>query len=157
MSEVVITPAESVSQIAQIRELLVEYWNSRGLSFSLFDFGRELGSLPGGYAPPDGRLLLAEFQDEVVGCVALRRIGPETCEMKRLYLRPAFRGRGFGRQLAEAVIGEARKIGYTRMRLDTIGPVMKEAIGMYKGLGFKEISPYRNNPLAGAMYMELEL
>lgn len=156
MAGLTIRPAESVAQIAQVRELLAEYWNSRGLSFSVFDFDRELGSLPGSYAPPDGRLLLAELQEEVVGCVALRRIGPETCEMKRLYLRPAFRGRGFGRQMAEAVIDEARRIGYTRMRLDTIGPVMKEAIAMYKGLGFKEISPYRNNPLAGAMYMELE-
>lgn len=87
----------------------------------------------------------------------MHKLDSDACEMKRLYLRPQFRGKGIGRALADAVIAEARKIGYRRMRLDTVEPVMKDAVALYRLLGFKEIDPYRTNPIAGAMYMELEL
>jgi putative acetyltransferase len=121
------------------------------------NFEQELAGLPGHYAPPDGRLLLAEHEGQLAGCVALHKWEAGICEMKRLYLRPSFRGKGFGRVLAETVIAEARDIGYQRMRLDTIEPIMKDAVEMYRKLGFREIAPYRPNPIVGAMYMELQL
>jgi putative acetyltransferase len=121
------------------------------------NFEQELAGLPGDYSPPHGRLLLAAYEGQLAGCVALHEWESGICEMKRLYLRPAFRGKGFGRVLAEAIIAEARNIGYQRMRLDTIVPIMKDAVEMYRKLGFREIAPYRSNPIAGAMYMELQL
>ncbi len=149
--------AESPSQIAQARELFLEYAQSLGFSLCFQNFDKELAGLPGDYAPPDGRLLLAEFEGQFAACVALHKLGPDICEMKRLYLRPQFRGKGLGRTLAERIISEARQIGYRRMRLDTVEPVMKDAVAMYRRLGFKEIAPYCANPMAGAMYMELTL
>jgi putative acetyltransferase len=121
------------------------------------NFEQELAGLPGEYALPDGRLLLAEYEGQLAGCVALHKWQADICEMKRLYLRSSFRGKGLGRALAEAIIGEARSIGYRRMRLDTIEPIMKDAVEMYRKLGFGEVAPYRPNPIAGAMYMELNL
>jgi GNAT superfamily N-acetyltransferase len=120
-------------------------------------FEQELAGLPGDYAPPDGRLLLAEYEGQLAGCVALHKWEAGICEMKRLYVRPSFRGKGLGRVLAETIIAAARNIGYQRMRLDTIGPLMKDAVEMYRKLGFREITPYRPNPIKGAMYMELQL
>lgn len=152
-----IVPAESPFQISIVRNLLLEYWKARKLELSVFNFDEELAGLPGKYAPPAGRLLLGYLGGEPTGCVALHRLEPQICEMKRLYLRPSFRGLGLGRALAEAVIAEARAIGYVKMRLDTIGPSMQEAVGLYRQLGFKEITAYRNNPIEGARYMELEL
>src|SRR5271170_7747929 len=149
--------AESPAQIAQARELFLEYAQSLGFSLCFQNFDQELAGLPGDYAPPEGRLLLAECEGQLAACVALHRLEPGICEMKRLYLRPQFRGKGLGRALAERIIAEARQIGYRRMRLDTVEPVMKDAVAMYRKLGFKEIAPYRPNPMAGAMYMELEL
>lgn len=149
--------AESPPQIAQARELFLEYAQSLGFSLCFQNFDQELAGLPGDYAPPQGRLLLAECQGQLAGCVALHPLEPGVCEMKRLYLRPQFRGQGLGRALAERIIAEARQTGYRRMRLDTVGPVMKDAVAMYRKLGFKEVAPYRANPIAGAMYMELEL
>jgi putative acetyltransferase len=149
--------AESAAQIAQARELFLEYAQSLGFSLCFQNFDKELEGLPGHYAPPEGRLLLAESEDQLAGCVAMRALEPGVCEMKRLYLRPQFRGKGRGRALADRIIAEARHIGYQRMRLDTVEPVMKDAVAMYRKLGFKEISPYRSNPIAGAMYMQLEL
>ena len=149
--------AESQAQIAQARELFLEYAQSLGFSLCFQNFDKELAELPGDYTPPGGRLLLAEFNGELAGCVALHKFAPGTCEIKRLYLRPKFRGRGLGRVLAETIITEARKLGYTSMRLDTVGPVMKEAVEMYRRLGFREIAPYRANPMPGTLYMELML
>ena len=149
--------AESPAQITQARELFLEYADSLGFSLCFQSFDQELARLPGDYAPPDGRLLIAEYRGQLAGCVALHKLEPEICEMKRLYLRPQLRGRGVGRALAEAVIAEARLIGYRKMRLDTVEPVMPNAVAMYRRLGFVEIDPYRANPIAGALYMELGL
>ncbi len=153
----VVAQAESPAQIALARELFLEYAQSLGFSLCFQNFDQELAGLPGDYAPPDGRLLLAAHQGQLAGCVALHKIEPGTCEMKRLYLRPQFRGRGLGRALADRIITEARQIGYQRMRLDTVEPVMKDAVAMYHVIGFQEIEPYRSNPIAGALYMELQL
>jgi putative acetyltransferase len=151
------TQAESPAQLAQARELFLEYAQSLGFSLCFQNFDQELASLPGGYAPPEGRLLLAEYEGQVAGCVALHRLEPGVCEMKRLYLRPQLRGKGRGRALADHIIAEARQIGYQRMRLDTVEPIMKDAVAMYRRLGFREIDPYCTNPIAGALYMELSL
>ena len=149
--------AEFPAQIDQVRELFLEYEQSLGVKLCFQNFEQELAGLPGHYAPPDGRLLLAEYEGKLAGCVALRKWEAGICEMKRLYLRPSFRGKGLGRTIAEKIIAEARNIGYQCMRLDTIEPVMKDAVEMYRKLGFREIAPYRSNPIAGAMYMELQL
>ena len=148
---------ESSAQIAVVRELFLEYANSLGFSLCFQSFDQELASLPGDYAPPDGRLLLATSNGYPAACVALHKLAPEICEMKRLYVRPQFRGKGFGRELAERVVAEARQIGYKKIRLDTVEPVMTTAVAMYRKLGFREIDPYRPNPIAGALYMELQL
>ncbi len=149
--------AESPQQLSQARELFLEYAQSLGFSLCFQNFDKELDGLPGDYAPPEGRLLLVEHEGQLAGCVALHKLESGICEMKRLYLRPPFRGKGLGRALAERIIADARQIGYQRMRLDTVEPVRKDAVAMYRKLGFKEVAPYRANPIARAMYMELEL
>ena len=149
--------ATSESDIKEARTLLQEYAAWLGISLCFQNFDRELAALPGEYAPPDGRLLLAFEDDEVAGCIALRKIRATTCEMKRLFLRPEFRGRGLGRVLVERIIEEARQIGYTQMCLDTLPGRMDQAIALYKSIGFKEIEPYYNNPVPGATFMELRL
>jgi len=176
--------AETPDEIEEVRRLLREYEASLGVSLCFQGFERELAELPGEYVPPGGRLLLCSAgvspavagasrsrprgQDthatagetpalhHAAGCVALRRVDDETCEMKRLYLRPAFRGKGAGRVLAVAIIGEARKIGYKKMRLDTLAE-MREARTLYESLGFKRIEPYRYNSIEGAILVELKL
>ena len=149
--------AESAENIEHARELFKEYaaWLEIDLCFQNFD--QELANLPGDYAPPTGRLLLATEGNRIAGCVALRKIGDGICEMKRLFVRPLFRGKGLGRKLAEAIIEEARQIGYQRMRLDTLPPKMNDAIAIYHSLGFKEIAAYYDNPVPGAKFMELSL
>ena len=149
--------ATSESDIKEARTLLQEYSAWLGISLCFQNFDRELAALPGEYAPPDGRLLLAFEDEELAGCIALRKIRATTCEMKRLFLRPEFRGRGLGRVLVERIIEEARQIGYTQMCLDTLPGRMDQAIALYKSIGFKEIEPYYNNPVAGATFMELRL
>ena len=147
----------SPDEIQNARELFKEYaaWLEIDLCFQNFD--KELTALPGAYAPPSGRLLLAIESDQIAGCVALRKIDEGTCEMKRLFLRPAFRGKGLGRKLAEAIIKAAREIGYQRILLDTLPHRMDDAIALYRSLGFKEIDPYYQNPVPGAKFMELDL
>jgi GNAT superfamily N-acetyltransferase len=154
---VALVQAESPAQVAQARELFLEYAQSLGVDLCFQNFEQELAGLPGHYAPPSGRLFLAEYDGQLAGCAALRQWQPGVCEMKRLYLRPSFRGKGLGRVIAETIIAEARNAGYQHMRLDTIEPIMKDAVEMYRKLGFKEIAPYRANPIAGAIYMELQL
>ena len=151
------TQAEFPAQISQARELFLEYAKSLGFSLCFQNFDKELANLPGDYSPPNGRLLLAHYENELAGCVALHRLEPTICEMKRLYLRPNFRGKRLGRAIADRIITEARQIGYQRMRLDTVEPVMKDAVFMYRKIGFREIEPYCKNPIDGALYMELEL
>jgi putative acetyltransferase len=149
--------AELPEQIAQIRELFLEYAKSLGFDLCFQNFDEELANLPGDYAPPEGRLLLVSSNTQPAACVALHKITSEICEMKRLYVRPEFRGKGLGRELAEKIISAARQIGYKKLRLDTVEPRMKTAVAMYRQLGFREIPPYRPNPIEGALYMELDL
>ncbi len=153
----VLRQVESPAQIAQARELFREYEKALGISLCFQNFDRELADLPGDYAPPSGRLLLGHFEDQLAGCVALHSLEPGICEMKRLYLRPAFRGKGLGRILVDTIVSEARRLGYHRLRLDTIEPLMKDAVRTYRKMGFREIAPYCANPCEGALYMELDL
>lgn len=156
-SDIELIQAALPEQIEQVRELFLEYAQSLGFSLCFQGFDEELNSLPGAYAPPKGRLLLAKYAGQPAGCVALRPLESPICEMKRLYLRPAYRGKGLGRMLTDRVITEARLIGYERMRLDTIQSSMQDAIAIYRKIGFQEIPPYRKNPIAGALYLELQL
>jgi putative acetyltransferase len=151
---------ESVVDLATVALLFREYAGQLGFDLCFQDFESELAGLPGAYAPPHGALLLAVAREgsveEVAGCVAVRPFEPGICEMKRLYLRPAYRGHGIGRALAGAAVDAARARGYRVMRLDTL-PAMAEAIALYRSLGFREIEPYRVNPIPGALFFELEL
>jgi putative acetyltransferase len=152
----VIRGAEGREEIATARRLFLEYADSLGFDLCFQDFDREIEELPGAYAPPGGALLLA-FEDEApVGCAALRGIGGGVCEMKRLYVRPAHRGRGIGRALAELVVEKARAAGYRTMRLDTI-ETMRAAIALYRSMGFVDTAPYRHNPVCGVVFLELAL
>jgi GNAT superfamily N-acetyltransferase len=153
-----IVAAESSEQIATARELIIEYaaWLEFKLCFQGYE--EEIQSLPGKYAPPCGRLLLALWDGRPAGVIALRSLQePDVCEMKRLYVRPEFRGHQIGRILAERIIGEAAKIGYSRMRLDTISGKMDSAIAMYRTLGFAEIDAYYKTPVGETLFMELAL
>jgi len=148
---------ESDEQIKQAGELFKEYSTWLGVNLCFQNFEKELAELPGEYVPPDGRLLLAIDNEQVAGCVALRKIGAETGEMKRLYVRPEFRGKGLGRTLTQTIIEAAREIRYQRLRLDTLPGKMDPAIAMYRSLGFKNIERYYDNPYSEAAYMELVL
>ncbi len=152
-----IRPALSDEDIQTTRQLFAEYAESLGFSLCFQSFDLEYATLPGKYAPPRGRLLLAEVDGKAAGCVALRPLEEGVCEMKRLYVRPEFRGTGLGRLLAETVIAEAKKVGYYAMRLDTVEDKMPSAVALYRALGFHEIGPYTANPVPGAMFMQIEL
>lgn len=154
--DAVIAPAGGGSDIALARELFIEYQQWLGVDLCFQDFDRELASLPGAYAPPDGGLWLARVGGAVAGCVALRPIGDGLCEMKRLWLRPAYRGRGLGRRLAETCVAAARAAGHRAICLDTLGN-MAAAHALYADLGFREIPAYYDNPLADVRYLRLEL
>lgn len=151
-----IESAETPEFVAMIRQLFVEYSQSLEVDLCFQGFAEELTRLPGDYARPAGRLMLAFDEKQAIGCGALRPIGGSTCEMKRLYVRPAFRGKGAGGALIEALIGSAKQIGYEKVRLDTL-PSMTTALAIYRSLGFKEIAPYRANPVGGALFFELVL
>jgi ribosomal protein S18 acetylase RimI-like enzyme len=150
---VVIEHAANTQDLDVARELFREYEQSLGVDLGFQGFAAEVDGLPGAYAPPRGRLLIARDDGRPVGCVALRPLGDDVCEMKRLYLRPGLRGRGVGRMLAERVMDEARAIGYRVMRLDTL-PSMADAFALYERLGFVPIAPYYPNPVPGTRYME---
>ena len=153
-----IIQAQSEAEIEQVRELFGEYVAWLGINLCFQNYDQEVADLPGEYAPPRGRLLLALGADGVaMGCSALRDLGNGTCEMKRLFVRPDFRGQRLGWRLAEMILAEARALGYERIRLDTLPGKMDRAIAMYRVLGFKDIAPYYNNPVAGAAFMELDL
>src|SRR6266478_5060081 len=149
--------AESSEDTQQARQLFEEYAAWLGINLCFQNFDKELAGLPGDYAPPSGRLFLAAEDDKVRGCVALRKIGDGIGEMKRLYVRPAFRGLGLGRTLTVKLIAEASSLGYQRVRLDTLPGKMEQAVALYHSLGFQEIAPYYQNPVAGATFMELVL
>ncbi|MHC4425933.1 MAG: GNAT family N-acetyltransferase [Planctomycetota bacterium] len=151
-----IVEADKGKNLEVVKSLFEEYAESLGFDLCFQNFEEELANLPGDYAPPDGRLLLATYRDEVAGCVALRKLDDGICEMKRLYVRPDLRGLKIGRALAEAIIEQAKKIGYACMRLDTV-PSMEAARALYVSLRFKQIEPYRDNPIEGAVFMELAL
>lgn len=155
-----IVEANSAAQVEQVRDLFEEYAQSLGFSLCFQGFDKELAGLPGDYAPPGGRLLLAEVDGRFAGCVALHALpkqGADACEVKRLFVRPEFRGHKVGKQLMDAALDEARHIGYQRMLLDTVSGKMDKAIAMYREYGFREIAPYRENPQPGVLYMELDL
>jgi ribosomal protein S18 acetylase RimI-like enzyme len=143
-------------EIDIVRELFREYAASLPFDLGFQNFEDEMRALPGPYAPPTGLILLAVNGDEVVGCVALRRLDAETCEMKRLYVQPAGRGSGTGRRLALALMERARALGYSTMRLDSL-PSMTAAAALYRQLGFREIPPYRFNPIPGSLFFECDL
>lgn len=151
-----IVDALAVDGLLTARSLFEEYAASIGIDLCFQGFAEELATLPGSYSPPSGRLLLALYNDQVAGCVGLRKLDRGICEMKRLYVRPAFRKLGVGRELADHVIQEAREAGYRCMRLDTL-PTMSGALRLYRKLGFQEIAPYRDNPIEGALFLELPL
>jgi putative acetyltransferase len=153
---VTIESATSTDAIGEVRDLFLEYQRALGVDLTFQDFATELSTLPGAYAPPRGRLLLARIAGSAVGCVGLRPVAGDTCEMKRLYVNSAGRGSGLGRLLAERAIAEAREIGYARMVLDTL-PSMTVAHRLYGQLGFVEIAPYRYNPIEGTRFLALDL
>lgn len=138
------------------RALFEEYATWLGLDLSFQGFAAELAGLPGLYAPPRGRLLLALATSGTIGCVALRPLQDGICEMKRLFVRPAFRGQGLGKLLTERIVEEARAIGYVTMRLDTLSS-MQAAIRCYQAIGFVQCAPYYDTPLPDTVFMELHL
>lgn len=156
MSNVIVL-ADNGERIAAVRELFLEYANSLNFNLCFQSFEKELAGLPGDYVFPEGMLLLALADEQPAGCVALHKLEEGICEMKRLYVRPQFRGTGLGSQLVRSVINSAVTLGYSRMRLDTVAAEMREAVRMYRRLGFVEIASYRENPVPGALYMELDL
>jgi ribosomal protein S18 acetylase RimI-like enzyme len=155
--KVALAKARSPAEIAAVRELFVEYSAWLGFSLAYQNFDEELASLPGKYAGPTGRLLLARVDEVAAGCGAIRQLETSVCEMKRLFVKPEFRGYGLGRKLADTLIAEAREIGYSTMRLDTVAEKMGDAVRLYRALGFHEIPAYYSGALAGTVYFELLL
>lgn len=157
MNQIKFRQAETEADVAAAREIFREYETWLGLDLCFQGFEEELKNLPGKYTPPRGRLYLASDNDEIAGCIALRQIGEDACEMKRLFVREKFRGRRVGKLLIDRVIADAREIGYSRMRLDTFPPKMGKAVQLYEAYGFRKIPPYYENPNEGVLFMELQL
>lgn len=145
-----------MAEVAAVRELWREYWESFGLSMDFQGFGRELEGLPGIYGAEGGALLLAMCGEQPAGTIALRRLNAASGEVKRLYLRPQFRGRGLARRLLEAVIERARSFGYESLYADTL-PVMTDALSLYERIGFERVAAYSSHPTPGAIYLKLQL
>ena len=154
--KVSVVRASSKGEVEIVADLFREYQRTIGTDLCFQGFEQELASLPGEYSPPFGELFLAQVGDAIAGCVALRKLSDEVCEMKRLYVRDAFKGHRLGRLLAERAIGAGRRIGYRKMRLDTL-PTMRAAISLYESLGFAPIPAYRHNPVPGSLFFELKL
>jgi GNAT superfamily N-acetyltransferase len=152
-----LTHIESGPPLNHVRELFLDYERSLDFSLCFQNFDQELAALPGVYNRPQGRLILCTVDGRPAGCIALKELEPGVSEMKRLFVRPEFRGRQLGLKLAQHIIDEARGIGYSFMRLDTIRGKMENAIAMYESLGFKEIPAYYDSPIPNALYMELDL
>lgn len=152
-----IIQAESLEHIEETRGLFREYEKWFGLKLCFQNFDAEVADLPGKYAAPDGRLFLAYSEENLAGCIALRKLEDGVCEMKRLFVREDFRGQKIGVALIEKLIGEARRIGYEKMRLDTYPPKMRKAVSLYNSYGFREIEPYYHNPYGETLFMELNL
>ena len=151
-----IVEAVTAEEIAQVRELFEEYWTSFGFTPCFQNFAAEVAALPGDYVRPGGRLAMALVEGQPAGCVALRPIGAERCEFKRLFVRRQFRSLGLGRRLLAWVIAEARAAGYRQLLCDTM-PVMADALALYQRAGFKRIQPYSDHPTPGAIFLRLEL
>ncbi|MGB7069281.1 MAG: GNAT family N-acetyltransferase [Pyrinomonadaceae bacterium] len=149
-----IIQAESDRQIDETRTLFREYEEWLGMDLCFQGFEQELNDLPGKYAAPEGRLYLAYIDDRLAGCIALRKLEDGICEMKRLYVRPEFRGQKVGIQLIERIMVESRSIGYTSMRLDTYPPKMGNAVRLYESNGFNSIPAYYDNPHENVLFME---
>ena len=152
-----IIQAETAEQIEEARKLFREYEAWIGLRLCFQNFDEEVATLPGKYAPPDGRLFLAYADGKLAGCIALRRLEAGVCEMKRLFVKEEFQGRKIGVALIEKLLDEARRIGYAKMRLDTFPPKMGKAVGLYESYGFRPIPPYYENPYGDTLFMELDL
>lgn len=144
-------------ELESARALLREYEDSLEISLCFQNFEKELADLPGKYSPPSGRLLLAYVDNQLAGCIALRKHDADTCEMKRLFLRPGFRGMGLGKALVVKIIDEAKSIGYKHMCLDTIPGKMDSAIALYEAMGFQDISPYYDNQSTESRFMQKDL
>lgn len=158
--QIQIQALEGVEYVDQVRKIFKEYASSLDIDLCFQNFETELAHLPGDYAPPRGALFVARSANEMVGCCALRPLDtadyPNACEMKRLYVRPALRGCGLGRRLAEAVLQAARQADYAYVLLDTLSE-METARAMYQELGFVEVAPYYFNPIEGAHYLMAQL
>ncbi len=148
--------AETEEDYREARVLLREYEAESEVDLCFQGFEEEVEALERAYGPPGGRFLILRSGERTAGCVALRDLGGGVCEMKRLYLRPGFRGRGLGRRCAERIVREAREMGYAALRLHTL-PAMRAAVALYRSMGFREIDPYAENPVEGALFMELGL
>lgn len=146
--------AETFDQIEETKKLFREYESWFGLNMCFQNFDEEVAGLPGKYVKPDGRLFLAYADETLAGCIALRKLEEEICEMKRLFVRESFRGKHIGISLIEKLLDEAKTIGYKKMRLDTYPPKMGKAVKLYESYGFHEIPPYYHNPYGETLYME---
>jgi ribosomal protein S18 acetylase RimI-like enzyme len=147
---------ETAAHLREVRQLFTEYTEDLGFDLDFQDYDDEITHLPGAYTPPSGRLYIALYDGAIAGCIALRKLDETTCEMKRMYVRTGYRRKGVGKDMALRVIDDARRIGYSKMRLDTID-TMDAAIALYRHLGFNPIPPYRYNPMKGAYFLELVL
>lgn len=156
-TEISVYEAISIQHFEEAKLLFVEYAQSLDFDLCFQGFEEELAALPGKYSPPDGFILLAKSDNRLAGCIALKKLDDGICEMKRLYVRPQFRGLGIGKLLCDKLLKKARFIGYKIMRLDTIAQKMKSAINLYESYGFYEIPAYYDNPQDGVIYMELKL